>query len=175
MTILKGIERRLARLEGWLIVFFLSLMVILTFLQVILRSLSIHTHLHCASALMGMLHWSEPFVRLLVLWLTFLGASLLTRENKHIRIDLMSEILSSRWTPLVECVLSIACIIVLAFALRASIEYVRMEMTYGGMLFSEIPSWIAQVIILLGFATILFRFLLRALEQGITLCRGFRK
>ncbi len=175
MRILKGIERGLARIEGWLIVFFLSLMVILTFLQVLLRALSIHTHLRWASALMGVLDWSEPFVRLLVLWLTFLGASLLTRENKHIRIDLMSELLPSRWQPLWECTLSVVCIVVLAFVLKASIDYVRMEMTYGGMLFLEIPTWIAQAIIPLGFTTILFRFFLRTLEQSITLWRGFRR
>jgi len=175
MNILKGIERGLARLEGWLIVLFLTLMVALTFLQVILRALSIHAHLHWANVLMGALDWSEPFVRLLVLWLTFLGASLLTRENKHIRIDLMSELLSPGWQPLRDCILSVACVIVSAFALKASIDYIRVEMTYGGALFLSIPTWIAQAIIPIGFASILFRFFLRTLEKGAIIFRGLGK
>ena len=175
MNTLKTIERGLARLEGWLIVLFLSLMVVLTFLQVVLRALSVHVHLHWANTLMGALDWSEPFVRLLVLWLTFLGASLLTRENKHIRIDLMSEILPPVLRPVRDCVLSIACVIVSAFALQASIDYIRMEMTYGGSLFLSMPTWIAQAIIPLGFSAILFRFALRGLEKGIILFRGHEK
>jgi len=43
--------------------------------------------------------WFEPFVRLLVLWLTFLGASLITKENKHIKIDLMGSLLPDKWLP----------------------------------------------------------------------------
>lgn len=175
MNTFKGIERGLARLEGWLIVLFLSLMVALTFLQVILRALSIHMHLHWANALMGAFDWSEPFVRLLVLWLTFLGASLLTRENKHIKIDLMSEILPPGWRPVRDCALSIVCVIVSAFALKASVDYIRVEMTFGGSLFLSVPTWIAQAIIPLGFSAILFRFLLRALEKGAVLFRGHKK
>lgn len=175
MNALKGIERGLARLEGWLIVLFLTLMVALTFLQVILRAISSHMHLYWANALMGALDWSEPFVRLLVLWLTFLGASLLTRENKHIRIDLMSELLPPGWQPFRDWFLSAACVIVLAFALKASIDYIRVEMTFGGSLFLSIPTWIAQAIIPVGFATILFRFLLRTLEKGNIMFRGLGK
>lgn len=172
MNTLKKIERGLARLEGWLIVLFLTLMVALTFLQVILRALSIHAHLQWANFLMGALDWSEPFVRLLVLWLTFLGASILTRENKHIRIDLMSELLPSGWQPLRDFMLSVSCVIVSAFALKASIDYILVEMTYGSALFLSIPTWIAQAIIPIGFSTILFRFLLRTLEKGTLMFRG---
>lgn len=172
MNVIKVIERGLARLEGWLIVLFLSLMVALTFLQVILRTLSIHAHLHWANDLMGALDWSEPLARLLVLWLTFLGASLLTREDRHIRIDLMSEILPPGWQPLRDCLLGLLCVVVSAFALKASIDYIRVEMTYGSALFLSIPSWTAQAIIPVGFSTILFRFLLRTLEKGVILLRG---
>lgn len=175
MNTLKKMESGLARLEGWLIVLFLSLMVALTFLQVVLRALSIHAHLHWANFLMGALDWSEPFVRILVLWLTFLGASLLTRENKHIRIDLMSELLPPAWQPIRDCMLSLACVIVSAFALKASIDYIRVEMTYGYKLFLSIPTWISQAIIPLGFFTILCRFLLRTLEKGVLIFRGLGK
>jgi len=58
MKILKLAERTLARLEGWLIVAFLSMMVVLTFIQVCLRGLFTHGHFQWANALMGQLDWS---------------------------------------------------------------------------------------------------------------------
>ena len=74
MKFLRLIDKGLAKVEGWLIVIFLGLMVTLTFLQVILRALYTHGHVQWANAIMGQVDWTEPFVRLLVLWITFLGA-----------------------------------------------------------------------------------------------------
>lgn len=172
MKILKLAERALARLEGWLIVAFLSMMVVLTFIQVCLRGLFTHGHFQWANALMGQLDWSEPFVRLLVLWLTFLGASLLTQENKHIKIDLLSAILPPKWLPVRELILSLVCVFISAIMLKACTDYIKMEMEFGESMFLQIPNWIGQVILPAGFALILFRFLLRAIDQGLEIARG---
>ena len=99
MKILARINTAIARFEGWLLILFLSLMVLLTFIQVFLRSLFIYAHMGWANDLMGNLDWAEPFVRLLVLWVTFLGASLVTGENKHIKIDLLTQIIPASWRP----------------------------------------------------------------------------
>ena len=103
MILLQLIDRILTRIEGWLIIAMLSLMVIFTFFQVVLRGLYTHGHLSWANTLMGQIDWSEPLVRLLILWITFLGASLLTRDGKHIQIDLFASILPPRWVPLRDC------------------------------------------------------------------------
>lgn len=172
MTVLKRIDRALARLEGWLIVLFLSLMVTLTFLQVILRALYAYAHMHWANTLMGTMAWSEPLARLLVLWLTFLGASLATREKKHIKIDVMSGLLPLKWHPFRELILAITCGFLCLLMIKASVEYVGMEMTFGGSLFLGIPTWAGQLILPLGFSVILFRCVLRGIEEGVTLLRG---
>ena len=172
MKILKLAERTLARLEGWLIVAFLSIMVVLTFIQVCLRGLFTHGHFQWANALMGQLDWSEPFVRLLVLWLTFLGASLLTQENKHIKIDLLSAILPPKWLPVRELILSLVCVFISAIMLKACTDYIKMEMEFGESMFLQIPNWVGQLILPAGFALILFRFLLRTIDQGLEIARG---
>ena len=172
MKILKLAERTLARLEGWLIVAFLSMMVVLTFIQVCLRGLFTHGHFQWANALMGQLDWSEPFVRLLVLWLTFLGASLLTQENKHIKIDLLSAILPPKWLPVRELILSLVCVFISAIMLKACTDYIKMEMEFGESMFLQIPNWVGQLILPAGFALILFRFLLRTIDQGLEIARG---
>ena len=175
MNILKWLNKTIARLEGWLIVIFLGLMVSLTFIQVCLRGLYTHGNFQWANVLMGNLDWSEPFVRLLVLWLTFIGASLLTRENKHIKIDLFSALLPPKYDSIRELILSVACILISAIMIKVCIGYVKMEMEYGGMILNHLPNWIGQLILPLGFALIFFRFLIKAFDQGLDIFRNITK
>src|SRR5512139_4014738 len=162
MKHLARIDKAIARFEGWLLIIFLSLMVSLTFIQVILRSLFIYAHLGWANTLMGSLDWSELFVRLLVLWVTFLGASLVTRENKHIKIDLLTHLMPATWDPYRELFLSVSGAIVSALMIRASLSYIHTELSFGGSVFLSVPTWIGQLILPAGFSLICFRFLLRA-------------
>ena len=172
MKFLKWIDKTLMKIEGWLIIAFLSVMVLLTFIQVVLRGLYTHAHLTWANSLMGQLDWSQPFVRLLVLWLTFLGASLLTEENRHIKIDLLSNLIPPKWLPVREFLLSLVCILISAIMLKVCTDYIKMEMTFGKNLFLHFPSWVGQLILPAGFAVILFRFFLRAITQGLEIVKG---
>jgi TRAP-type C4-dicarboxylate transport system permease small subunit len=174
MRILRSVDKAIGRLEGWLIVAFLSTMVILTFAQVLLRALYRYGHAGWANILVGQIDWGEPLVRLLVLWTAFLGASLVTGENKHIKIDILSDLLPRRWLPVRELVLSVACVVVTGLMVQASVGYVHMEMTFGARLFLSIPTWLGQVILPAGFSLLLFRFLVRGIEQTILLLEGKR-
>jgi TRAP-type C4-dicarboxylate transport system permease small subunit len=142
-------------------------MVVLTFLQVSLRALYTHAHLPWANSLMGDLDWSEPFVRLLVLWLAFLGASLLTKDNKHIRIDLFSSLLPHKYLPARDFILSLVCALICGIMFKVCLEYVGLEKEFGGSLFLCVPNWTAQIILPIGFFMLFFRFCLRALDQSM--------
>ncbi|MEE9609962.1 MAG: TRAP transporter small permease subunit [Desulfatiglandales bacterium] len=172
MKLLRFINNALARVEGWLIVIFLGLMVASTLVQVILRAFYTHGQMQWANFMLGQVDWAVPFARLLVLWLTFLGASLVTGDSKHIKIDLLSSLLPRKSLPFRELVLSIACAVICAFLLKASLDYVALEMSFGGHLFLRIPTWVGQLILPAGFSLILFRFLLRGLEQLLEIFRG---
>lgn len=172
MKRLKWIDDLLARVEGWLIVAMLWLMVILTFVQVALRSLYAYGHLQWANSLLGHIDGSGPFVSLLVLWLTFLGASLLTRDGKHIHIDIMSGLLPKRWHPGREILLASVSLVISAIMLKVCIDYLLMEMAFGGTTVFYLPLWLTQMILPIGFALLCLRFLIRALQEGIQLLRG---
>ena len=172
MTLLNHIDRAIRRSESALLVLFLAIIASLTLLQIALRALHIYARLSWAGFLLGHLDWTEPLVRLLVLWVAFLGASLVTGENKHIRIDMMSELLSARWLAYREILLSAACIVVTALMMLASLGYVRMEWSFGTRMFLGIPYWIGQVVMPAGFLLMLFRFSLRGLTQALTLFGG---
>ena len=67
------------RLEEVVLVLLVVLMVSLGFLQILFRNL----------ISVGIV-WIDPIVRHLVLWVALLGASVATRENRHISIDVLA-------------------------------------------------------------------------------------
>ena len=174
MKFLRLVNSFLKRIETWLVVIFLSLMVFFTFLNVILRAFYTHLHFQWANDLLGQMDWTEPFVRLLVLWITFLGASLLTEDNKHIKIDLMPALLPPQWLAVRELLLSMVCVFISVLLLKSSVDYLRLEMDFGGYIFLRLPTWIGQMILPVGFSLILFRFFLRGIEQILEIVRNVK-
>lgn len=172
MNTLKWIDAALAKIEGWLIILLLWLMVILTFVQVGLRSLYTYGHFQWANAMLGQIDWSEPFVRLLVLWLTLLGASLLTKEGNHIKIDLFSTLLPKKWLPARELILAFVSGLICAIMLKVCIDYVKIEMEFGGTTLFHLPGWWGQLILPAGFALLLFHFLIKAIDEGVQIVRS---
>lgn len=171
MKPLKSANRAIEKVERCLVIISLSLMIVLTFLHILLRSLYSYGHIQWANTFLGRVDWTEPFVRLLVLWVTFLGASLITGENRHIKIDILRSLISPAWIPVREMVLSMGCFFICLLMLKASIEYIHMEMEFGSILFLGIPSWIFQLILPAGFLIMTFRFLTAAIEPFWELVR----
>jgi C4-dicarboxylate transporter DctQ subunit len=156
--IISRIDKSLLSVENILIILLLSVMVIMAFLQVILRNLFS----------MGIL-WADIFLRHLVLWVGFIGASMATREAKHINIDILTRLLSKAKQPYVKILVDIVSAAVCFVLARAGYKFVMSEIEANTILFNNIPAWIFQLIIPVGFALIGFRFILNTIEQIIEL------
>ena len=87
------LDRSFALVESGLLIFILSMMILLAFLQVILRNLFSTSFF-----------WGDPLLRHWVLWIGFLGASLAARENRHISIDALYRILPPTWKRIVHVI-----------------------------------------------------------------------
>ena len=79
------------RAEDALLAILLTAMIILASTQILLRNLFDFGFV-----------WIDPLLRVLVLWLGLLGATVATRNNKHISIDLLSRFLKSESYCLVQ-------------------------------------------------------------------------
>lgn len=172
MNILKYIDNIILKIEQLLVIVSLTFMVILTSVNVILRALYTHAHIQWANTVLSRVDWSEPFARLLVLWVAFLGASLLTKENRHIRIEIPGVMKSPPWSTIREFVLSLACVIICIFMVKASVDYLSIEMEYGASMILGVPGWVYQLIIPVGFSIMLFRFLINGLKNLIFLLKS---
>jgi C4-dicarboxylate transporter DctQ subunit len=152
MKALQRLDDWLSALEGWSLIALVSLMVGLAFAQVVLRNI-----------LRLGLPWADIVLRHMVLWAGFLGASLATRQGRHIAIDVVSRFLSAearRW--LAAALHAVACLIAVLLA-RAAWAFVVAERLGQGMLLQGVPAWWGQLIIPIGFGLMAFRFGLRAI------------
>ncbi len=154
--IISGIDKGLMRIENLLIILLLSVMVLMAFLQVVLRNLFS----------MGIL-WADIFLRHLVLWVGFIGASLATRESKHINIDILTRFVSGAKQPYFKIFIDLISGGVCVILARAGYKFLRYEIEAGTTLFNDIPAWLFQLIIPVGFALIGFRFILNLVEEII--------
>jgi TRAP-type C4-dicarboxylate transport system permease small subunit len=141
-------------LENIIIVVTLSIMVLLAFLQVVLRNF-FDT---------GIL-WGDILLRHLVLWVGFFGASLATRQEKHINVDILTKLLPERFVPFVKLTVNIFALIINIILAKASWVFLSFEIEAGTTLFLDIPSWYIQIVLPLGFGLIGFRFFLKIVEQ----------
>jgi len=136
--------------ESVILVITLGSMILIAFLQVILRNIF-------SSGIL----WGDILLRHLVLWVGFLGASLATKENNHISIDALSRMLNPVWFRRVRIFTNLFSAIICALLVRAAFVFIRDERAAGTTLFLGIPTWIFMIILLTGFISVSIRFLLK--------------
>ena len=147
-------DQIIARVEHILLILLLSSMLLIAFLQIILRNVFTTG-----------LTWGDPLVRNLVLWISFIGAALATREGKHIQIDLVS-----RWTQplarrIVETLTRGFSFFICCWLTWASIKFIINEIQMKNVLFSGIPSWVSEIILPFTFGSMAFRYGLRLMSS----------
>jgi len=158
MKILQRIDKALTRAEEYTLTFLLSVMVVMAFLQVVLRNVF-------SSGIL----WADVFLRHLLLWLGFLGAAIATSENRHINIDALRRYLSPRVRTWVEVVTNLFATFICFMLARASWTFVQGEIADRRTLFGDIPSWYAQIIIPVGFGLLALHFFIRVLLRPNTI------
>jgi C4-dicarboxylate transporter DctQ subunit len=140
--------------EQALLVLMLSLMILIAFLQIVLRNL-----------LSTGLTWGDPLVRNLVLWVGFIGAAIATREGKHITIDV-----TLRWRPslvktLIEAITHLFSLFICGLLTLGALKFIKNEIQMESIAFGEIPSWIPEIILPVTFGLMTFRFGLHFLKS----------
>lgn len=157
MTLLRTINRYLTRLEFGFLVLFLGSMVLLSFLQVVLRNIF-------GTGIV----WADTIIRHLVLWAGFTGAALATMEERHISIDALTKFFSPRVKRISHIITWLFAIVICFFLADASWTFVMDERVAGGELVLSIPTWVAILVIPVGYVLLAFHFLVKMLEDVFT-------
>lgn len=67
--------------------------------------------------------WTEELIRYLIVWITFIGASICIREGSHISIDFLQEFAKEKVKHYVNIIVNIICIIFSVFLTYYSYLY----------------------------------------------------
>ena len=155
--------KRLHRAEDALLVLLLSAMIILASTQILLRNL-----------LDSGFVWIDPLLRVLVLWLGLIGATVATRNDRHICIDLLTKYFRRNTHRLIQSVIAqISAWTCLVIAWHG-FKWIQMDYIDGVTSFVGVPAWILEVIIPATFALIGLRYLILSVSWAQRYRRHFK-
>lgn len=142
----------LHRLEDGILFGLLLLMIGMAVTQILLRNL-----FHSA------IIWGDMLVRILVLWIGLIGGMIASRQDTHIRIDIVTRYLPKRAEVAVQGIVKLFASSVCVIMSYYSLEFVKMEFEDGGIAFANVPSWVCEAIIPFAFTIISLRYLILSL------------
>lgn len=151
----------IAKLEQYLVASLLGFMILVAFAQIALRNVF-------ATGL----SWADPLVRYLVLWVGFIGASIATKERRHINIDVLSQRVPGLGNTLVRAITDLFAGLMCGSLAFAALKFVRNEAQIGGTTLLGIPTWLLQLIIPLALGLMTLRYGLRSIQAIVGVPEG---
>lgn len=155
---LKKIGKILQKLEEGFLCLLLLTMIILAFVQIVLRSF-----------FSGGFLWADPFLRYLVLWSGMFGAALATQKGKHIALDIVTYLVPKSLQPWLKSFIDFFSFLVALILTYAAIIFVRNEAEFGVSVLLSVPVWCWNLVFPLAFALIALRFLIAAVTDLLVL------
>ena len=148
------VDEAIGRVEQTLIVTFLGFMILIAFLQIVLRNF-----------FSTGLDWGDQLLRNLVLWIGFTGATLATKEGKHINIDVVSRWLPSLGKNVVTFIIHLFSFFICCLLTYATLKFIKNEVQMENRTFLNIPAWLPEMILPITFSLMTFRFGLRSFKN----------
>lgn len=148
------------KLEDWLLFLFTSSIVVFATLQIILRNI-FDTGFS----------WITPMLGVLVFWVGMLGALVATREQGHIKINVLSVYVSDTLKIVFQIITNLfSCIVSLVIAYYA-VGFVQLDLDSTTKAFANVPVWVTEVIMPITFTLMGLRFLVFTISHIILLIK----
>jgi C4-dicarboxylate transporter DctQ subunit len=154
MKAVNWLDRKLIGIEKSLTVAMLFLMVALSLLQILLRNFF-------STGITA----SDIVLRHLTLGLAFLGASMATREGRHLKIDILPRVLPQTLKKISNVLVNLVATAVCVILAKAGWSFAMLEKLSDTPFILSIPLWCVKLIIPLGFLLVGFRFILRTIQE----------
>ncbi len=129
---------------------------LLLFAMILLACVQIFLRVFYSSGIL----WADPLLRYMVIWVGLFGASVATKQSKHISIDVLSHLLPEKFLPWLQALINFFSASVCMAITYAAVIFVRDEAFYGGRGILDIPSWCLNLAYPIAFGIIAGRFLI---------------
>ncbi len=154
-TTIAGILRRLERwgtaIENGSLVVLLGAMMLLAVSQIVLR-------IFFSSGFV----WAEELMKLMVLWIALIASIAASRNDRHLRIDLLSHYVSIRYSRFPRIVVDLFAAGMCGFLAWQSWRYVQLSIEFEETVLVDIPASLAHGIAPVAFSLMCYRFFLLA-------------
>lgn len=157
---LGGLERAGKWGEDAVLVLILTTMIFLAAIQIFLRNFLD----------MGFI-WGDEMLRMLVLWLAVAGALAASRNDKHISIDVLNRFLPKRLSLVVKVIVHLFTAVVCGVVAWHSLAFVQTSYEFEDVLLGNVPAWILQAVLPVGFGLIAWRYSLFTVKEFFGLFR----
>lgn len=177
VALITKLDRFFAKIEEVVLALLLVGMVLLASLQVLLRNVW-NTGID----------WADTTLQNATLLLGLLGAAIATSEGRHLTIDILSRVVKGRSKTLLKVVIGIfstgLCVLLTQGGWSTyKVNYAQwltnipqgwtpMQTLKQEILEGNIPQWLSQLLLPIGFALIGLHFVLRLVRDGSTLATG---
>ncbi len=115
--------------------------------------------------------WSDELLRLLLLWLAMIGAVAASRQDKHIKIDVLSRFLSPRLRLASQAVTALFASCVCGLIAWHAFRFVAESREFGDVVLVNAPAWLFQAVLPVGFALIAYHYAVLTLACVTSLLR----
>jgi len=147
--------------EDATLVILLGSMVVMAVTQIVLRQVFDDT-----------ISWADEFIKIVVLWLAMVGSIAAARDNRHIRIDVLSHVLPDRLVVLSRIVVDLFAASVCAMIAWQAWRYLQIEIEWQETVLGDVPAWIVHAVVPAAFLLISYRFLVAMARDAYTMFHG---
>ncbi|HPD25171.1 MAG TPA: TRAP transporter small permease subunit [Candidatus Marinimicrobia bacterium] len=155
LSMLNKIRTIIEKFVSALAVVLMLFLVVMAFLQVILRNFFA----------IG-LNVVDELMRNGVLWIAFCGAALTTLRSKHISIDILPRIVKGKARLVLNWILNLTAAAICLCLSWYAWQFLRLEISMNSMIAGVIPAWIIEIILPVGFFLLALTFLLRLVDKS---------
>jgi len=111
------------------------------------------------------LSWADEALRVMVLWVTMVGAVAASREQRHVSIDVLSRYLPRSWQAWASMATNGFVALVCALLAWASYGFVAGSVEVDDRVFAgQLPAWTVQAILPVAFALLAYRYAVSSLS-----------
>ena len=116
----------------------------------------------------GGIYWGDEMLRVMVLWLTVAGGLAASRMDRHISIAVLDRFLPDRAQLITKIIIDLFTAGVCALFAWHSARFVMGSYEFGDTLMRNVPAWILQSILPVGFGLMAYRHLILAIKRPLS-------
>ena len=109
--------------------------------------------------------WADESLKLMVLWLAMIGSVAASRDNRHIRIDVLSHVLPDSMMKVSRAIVDLFAAVVCGVIAWHAWRYLQLEIEFEDQVLVDTPAWIAHIVVPVAFALVSYRFVILAVKD----------